>query len=197
MLSNIARAARRLDDLTRDVMNYTKVATAKIDLTVVDPADVLQDVLTMNPGLQPPNAVIAVVRPMFPVLANRTLLSQCLSNLLGNAVKFVKPGTTPHVVVGTEKRNTQESAGTVTTAAEGHARAYVRLFVQDDGIGIDPATQSKLFGIFERGRGVGHVPGTGIGLAIVAKAAQRMNGRHGVESTLGEGSRFWIELGAP
>jgi signal transduction histidine kinase len=73
---------------------------------------------------------------------------------------------------------------------------YVRLWVEDNGIGMDLLTREKIFGLFERAREVKRYPGTGIGLAILAKAIQRMGGRFGVESEIEAGSRFWIELRA-
>jgi signal transduction histidine kinase len=66
--------------------------------------------------------------------------------------------------------------------------------VRDNGIGIPQEHQQRIFRIFERLHGVETYPGTGIGLALVKKAAERMNGAVGVESTPGQGSAFWIDL---
>ena len=70
----------------------------------------------------------------------------------------------------------------------------MRVYVEDNGIGIAPEHQKKIFGVFERIQGTRKFEGTGIGLAIVARAAQRMHGTCGVESGPEGGSRFWIEL---
>jgi signal transduction histidine kinase len=70
----------------------------------------------------------------------------------------------------------------------------VRIIVQDEGIGIPVGAQTKIFGIFERGTNSSKYEGSGIGLAIVARAIQRMGGTFGVESEPGVGSRFWLEL---
>lgn len=70
----------------------------------------------------------------------------------------------------------------------------IRLWVEDNGIGIAPEHQKRIFRVFERLHGIESYPGTGIGLAIVQKAVDRMGGKVGVESQLGHGSRFWIEL---
>jgi signal transduction histidine kinase len=77
-----------------------------------------------------------------------------------------------------------------------HPTQRVRIWVEDNGIGIAPQQHEKIFGIFERVSGLDHVEGTGIGLAIVARAMQQMGGDCGVESQLGQGSRFWLELAA-
>ena len=74
----------------------------------------------------------------------------------------------------------------------------VRLWVQDNGIGIQPAHQPRLFRMFERVHPSLPYDGTGVGLAIVRKALQRMGGDAGVESDGSKGSTFWIQLpGAP
>ena len=71
---------------------------------------------------------------------------------------------------------------------------FVRLWIEDNGIGIAPEYHERIFRMFERLHGAGVYPGTGIGLAIVKKASERMGGSVGVESELGRGSRFWITL---
>ncbi len=68
------------------------------------------------------------------------------------------------------------------------------LWVEDNGIGIKPEYHDKIFGVFERLHGVESYPGTGIGLAMVRKGVERINGQCGVDSELGKGSKFWIQL---
>jgi signal transduction histidine kinase len=109
-------------------------------------------------------------------MGNSASLTQCLMNLLDNAIKFVAPGIRPEV------RIYSEDAGLLT-----------RLYVQDNGIGISPDSRPQLFRMFHRFHGRNY-PGTGIGLAIVRKAVERMDGNVGVDSQSGQGTRFWIEL---
>jgi signal transduction histidine kinase len=73
----------------------------------------------------------------------------------------------------------------------------VRLWVEDNGLGIPPELSGKLFGVFQRLHTGPRYPGTGIGLAIVKKAAERMGGRVGMEPAAPQGSRFWVELRSP
>ena len=124
---------------------------------------------------------MVIRRPLLPVLGNESLLTQAIGNLVANAAKFVPAGKTPRLEIWTEKR----------------AGNRVRLLLQDNGIGIRPEHQSRIFGLFERIHGKGEFEGTGIGLAIVRKAVDRMRGSLGVESDGVNGSTFWIELPAP
>jgi signal transduction histidine kinase len=118
------------------------------------------------------------VREPFPtVLAHRGALSQAVTNLVQNAAKFVLPGTTPEIIIRSEVKGDR-----------------VLLWVEDRGIGIAPEHRDRIFGVFQRLHEVSKYPGTGIGLAIVRKAMERMGGRAGVESELGQGSRFWLEM---
>ena len=72
----------------------------------------------------------------------------------------------------------------------------MRIWVEDNGIGIAKEHQNRIFNVFERLHGQETYPGTGVGLAIVKAGVERMGGTSGVESVLGDGSRFWIELSA-
>ena len=90
---------------------------------------------------------------------------------------FRSPDRTPEVRVRAEQRN-----------------GRVRVWVEDNGIGIAPEHHERIFRVFERLNPADEFPGTGIGLAIVRKGVERMGGRVGVESQPGQGSRFWIEL---
>ena len=110
------------------------------------------------------------------VLAHHATLLQVLVNLTSNALKFVVTGREPSIQVRAQDLGD-----------------YVRVWVEDNGPGIPADCQSEIFGIFTRLNGEKY-PGTGIGLAIVQKGIERMGGRVGVESTVGEGSRFWFEL---
>jgi PAS domain S-box-containing protein len=205
-LTRITRAAGRMDALTRDLLSYTKVATQKLELSSIDPNVVVEDVTIMNLALREPHATIAIVRPLHNVLGHPTLFTQCISNLLDNAAKFVAPGVKPRIIVRSEvigahvhgPGSPKNIAGNETDSAPpAPAEGYVRLWVEDNGIGMDHVTREKIFGLFERARDAKHYPGTGIGLAILAKAMQRMGGRYGVESEIDAGSRFWIDLPSP
>jgi two-component system, sensor histidine kinase and response regulator len=178
-LERIKSATVQMEQLTRDLLQYCRITREDMTPQPVAVGALLKDVMAMNNFILPPRGELIIREPLDRVLANPTLLGQSLSNLMNNAFKFAKPDVPARVEVWTERQEDR-----------------VRIQVQDNGIGIDPAHHQKVFGIFERVGNVKDHQGTGIGLAIVARAVQRMGGLCGVESKLGTGSRFWVELPA-
>ncbi len=133
-------------------------------------------------------ANIEVKQPLPEVLANASLLEQVLYNLLTNALKFVNPGAGPEVVIWAEER--ERTAETQEEPVE-HERV-VRICIKDNGIGIAKQHHRKVFGVFEKLHDPEAYPGTGMGLAIVEKAIQRMGGRVGVDSDTRPGELFLV-----
>jgi signal transduction histidine kinase len=173
----IRTAAVRMDQLITDALSYSKAVRQELVLKPVDLGQLLQSLVDTYPNLQAHERDIRLP-PMLPqVMGNEAALAQCFGNLLDNALKFVAPDRPPHVEVRAEARE-----------------GWVRVFVQDNGIGIPKEAQPGLFQMFARAHQT--YEGTGIGLALVRKVVERMGGRVGVESTPSEGSCFWVELRA-
>lgn len=177
-LQRMVSASQRMDALMRDLLAYSRLAREDVAVRPLDTRLVVREAQDMLQGeLDERKAVLEIAEPLLPVLGHHSTLVQAIANLLSNAAKFVAAGVRPRVRVRTER------CGKV-----------VRLWVEDNGIGITSANQEKIFRVFERLNGVGTYPGTGIGLAIVRRAVDRMGGTAGVVSQPGEGSRFWIDL---
>jgi PAS domain S-box-containing protein len=176
-LRKVISAAGRMDRLIQDVLSFARLSRAEIKVMPLDVDKLVHDIIHERPELHPPRAIVTVKSPLLPVLGHDASLTQCITNLLDNAVKFVMPGVSPMVEVFTR------SAGD-----------RVRICVRDNGIGISPENQRRLFAIFQRLHPAERFEGTGVGLAIVRKAAERMNGTVGIESAEGQGSTFWVEL---
>jgi signal transduction histidine kinase len=177
-LSKISAAAARLDLLVQDVLAYSRVAKGEIHLQDVNLSRLMQEAVETYPQFRQ-NGSIAIQEPLPVVRAHPAYLMQCISNLLGNALKFVRPGVPPAVVIRAEEEPDAEN---------------VKVWFEDNGIGIAPEHFQQIFQIFGRVHSNNHFEGTGIGLAIVRKAAERMGGALGVTSELGKGSRFWLSL---
>jgi PAS domain S-box-containing protein len=188
-LRRIASSAARLDRLIQDVLSYSRIVRANLPLQIVDVEALVREIVLSYPHLHAPGVTIDVQGPVPSVCANVAGLTQIISNLLGNAVKFVKPGETPRVRVWGET--------VPCSAASKEGTGCIRLWFEDNGIGIPKEWQARIFGMFHRLNPPDAYEGTGIGLAIVRKAAERMGGRAGVESEPGRGSRFWVELRLP
>lgn len=176
-LQRINKAAIRMDALVRDVLAYTRISKAEVRTEAVDLQGLIEDLIKENQNLRLTRARVHVHTPLHNVIAHVGCLTQCLSNLLDNASKFVEPATVPEIAIRTERHETA-----------------VRVWIEDNGIGIDPLIHDRIFNMFERGEAGVRYEGTGIGLAIVKKAVEQMGGAVGLESSLGVGSRFWIDL---
>jgi signal transduction histidine kinase len=177
----INRAAQFMDALLTDLLTFSSTAQQRIELTPVRLETVVQSVVSrLEKEIQETNARVENAGPWPTVLAHESTLGQVLFNLVSNALKFVAPGAPPVVRMRAEE------------ASPGQER-WVRVWVEDEGIGIAPDYQEQIFRLFTRLHGQQY-PGTGVGLAIVQKGIERMGGRVGVESAPDRGSRFWFEL---
>ncbi len=176
-LQRVVASAQRLDRLINDVLAYSRVSREEIKVEAVNVDKLVRDIIHERRELQEPNAEVEIAGSLLPMLGSEASLTQCLTNLLGNAVKFVARGVHAHVRVHCEAVDSQ-----------------VRLWIEDNGIGIEPEWQSRIFDIFQRSHNSRDYEGTGIGLAIVRRAVERMCGQVGVESAPGHGSRFWLQL---
>jgi len=174
----IVAASHRMDALIQDLLAYSRLSRTEVRLDAVNVESVVDDACgQLATELKERGAEITVDRPLTRVMAHRMVFGQILANLLTNAVKFMGPTTRPRIRIWTDVRGD-----------------WVRVWVEDNGIGIEPEHRERIFRAFERLHGVEQYPGTGIGLAIVQKGIARLGGQAGVESAPGQGSRFWVEL---
>jgi PAS domain S-box-containing protein len=209
IIEKLARTPKRMEALIHDLLHFSEVSRQEVLLGPVEVAPIIENVLALRvPAIR---QAVTIVSPLHPVRAQKALLQQVLSNLIDNAAKFVSPQAKTKITIFSELMSgvtpstrsrpllfnsvepTPPDAG--TPPLENQA-SRVRIWVTDEGIGIPEEAHQKIFGIFERGVTAESYEGTGMGLAIVARAMQRMGGTCGVESELGKGSRFWIELPA-
>jgi signal transduction histidine kinase len=174
-LRRINAASERMAALITNALNYTKLTRQEMALEPIDAAGLLRDIIDTYPNLHPSNARIRIEGEIPKVIGNAPGLTQCFSNLLGNAVKFVERGKMPEIRIRAERRD-----------------GFVRLWFEDNGIGIPNEAQSRVFEMFHREDSA--YEGTGIGLALVRKVATQMGGKVGVDSEPTKGSRFWLEL---
>lgn len=174
-LKNLNQSAERMDGMVRDVLNFSNTMRGRLPLENIDVRALLTGILETYPQFSKDHVGVIIEGEFYDVHANSAALGQCFSNIISNAIKFVAPGMRPQVRISSEK--------------SGNA---VRINFEDNGIGIPAEQQEKIFNLFyqlDKNRG-----GTGVGLAVVRKAVQRMGGQVGVNAAPSGGSRFWIEL---
>jgi signal transduction histidine kinase len=179
-LRSIEEIAVNMDGMIGDILEFSRLARVELPAKRVALRAAVEEGASLLKSLFEEKAakLELAVDPSLTVLGHHQTLVQVVTNLLSNAVKFVAEGEHPEVRVRMERRGSTR----------------MRLWVEDNGIGIDPANQQRIFEVFQRLHGEEKYPGTGIGLALVKKGVERMGGQVGVESSLGNGSRFWIEM---
>ena len=175
-MERIVQGASRMQQLVDDLLSYARVGTAVGSPRTVDSGEVLDRVLgTLDPAIS--EAGGKVERGELPrVVADEIQLEQLLQNLVGNAIKY-RSDRPPMVRVGAEE-----------------VSGAWRFTVEDNGLGIAPRHQERVFAVFQRLHGRGKHEGTGIGLAIAQRIVERHEGEIGVESEEGKGSTFWFTL---
>lgn len=177
-LHRILASAQQSNKLIEDLLSYSRLNRSEIEMRSLNLSLLIPEILwQLDSTLKQHKAKIILNEPLGDVRANYTILTQVISNLLTNATKFVAPGVKPQVRFRTEPRG-----------------ELIRLWIEDNGIGINPEYYKQIFTVFKRLHNNDIYPGTGIGLAIVRKGIERMGGQVGVESELGQGSQFWIDL---
>jgi signal transduction histidine kinase len=179
-VDRIIASGRQSEDLIRDLLAYSRLSSEDLELRPLDVERAVGDARAqVAADLKDRDADLSVPETYPVVIGHHTTLVQILANLLSNAVRFVPDDRTPVVVLRWED------------SSEGER---VRFWVEDNGVGILPQHQERIFKVFERLGGEIQRPGTGIGLAIVRRGAHRMRGEVGVVSDGEGGSRFWLEL---
>jgi signal transduction histidine kinase/HAMP domain-containing protein len=181
--------ASRMQQLIQDLLAYSRVNTRGKPFEPTDCNRVLGQVrVNLDVAIEESRTILT--HDELPTLpADEGQLVQLFQNLVGNAIKFHKPGMTPQVHISATLTPDPSPAG----RGEAEVREWT-FSVRDNGIGIDPQYYERIFVIFQRLHGRDEYPGTGIGLAICKRIVERHGGRIWVESKPGEGSTFYFTL---
>lgn len=176
-ISRMESSAEKMDGLVTGLLRYATIGSQSIDLVAVSIDDAVRSALgLLDHELADRSAQVEIPERLPEVVGDMTLLQLVFQNLIGNGIKFVTPGVRPKVEI--------------TAKIEGPS---VVVSVTDNGIGFPPDAQARVFRMFERFHP--EHPGTGIGLALVQRAVNRMQGDIWVESgPNGAGSRINVRL---
>lgn len=177
---NILEATDRMGDLITDLLAYSRLGKDAMTPEAVSLRALFGEIVAeFEPKRAEVGAEIILGEAMPQVLGTRSLLWQVFSNLIDNALSYGRGGVHPIVAI-----EAQQEAG------------WVEVRVSDNGLGVAPEHHQRIFNIFQRLHSQDDRPGTGIGLAVVRKAAELMGGSVGIDSVPGEGSVFWVRLPA-
>ncbi len=179
-LDNVRSAAERMNQLIDDLLAYSRLERRELGFTKIPLASVIEHVLAEREiEIHEHNAQISVEVAAVTVLADVDALAQAVRNLVDNALKFSRQAKPARIVI-----------------RAGHEGSKTVMSVTDNGCGFDMKYHDRIFDIFQRLHRVEDYPGTGVGLAIVRKAIERMGGRVWAVSEPGAGATFFMELPA-
>ena len=180
-LVRIQAGTRRMESLIQDLLEYSRIDRMAQAFAWVSMADLLDKVRDdLQSVIQSSGATVLIEGPMPTLWADRARLRQVWTNLLTNAIKYVKPGIAPRIVLRCrEEKN------------------HFVFEVQDNGIGIAPEFHERIFKLFHRLHLSGAYTGTGVGLAIVKRVVEFHRGKIWVESVVGQGSTFCFTIPKP
>ena len=178
-LRRVVRAGERLDHLLQDVLMLSRIERSTDRSAEVPAQAVVDDVLRqLDVRIRETHGTISMQGPLPVLRADRRWATQAVYNLVSNALKYTRPGVPPEV----------EIAPWEGPAGQG-------LVVRDRGPGVPPEFAERIFQLFQRGVGR-EIEGTGAGLAIVKRVAERHGGRAWVQSREGGGSEFIMTFAA-
>ncbi|MDV6348253.1 PAS domain S-box protein [Nitrosomonas sp. Is35] len=179
-ITNLRAGVTRMNELIDDLLAYSRMERRKLESNMLDLTALTHRVIAECGGEIAARQIEVICDlPLLMVNGDRDGLVMVLRNLLENAIKFSQHAAHPRIEFGADRDD-----------------RHVILWVRDNGIGFDMKYNQRIFEIFERLHRLEDYPGTGIGLALVKKAMQRMGGRVWAQSTPGEGATFYLELTA-
>lgn len=188
-LERMQSAAQRMQALIDDLLTLSRITTRGQPFVIVDLNLIVQEVLSdLELQIQQSNGDVEVGE-MPTIEADAVQMRQLLQNLIGNALKFHRPEQPPTVKIYSQLLNQEQQP----TDSQENATAC-RIFVADNGIGFDEKYLDRIFNVFQRLHSRSEYEGTGMGLAICRKIAERHGGSITANSKLGQGSKFIITI---
>ena len=176
----VLSSTERMERLISDILEYSRLGTMEMQLQPVSLAAVIEEVCKLLSNELETRGAIIEMDPVMPaVLASRPVMIQIFINLISNSLKFTREGVAPMVRISADRVGPD-----------------VAVCFKDNGIGIPPQHYKRIFKVFERLHGPNIYPGTGIGLAIVNKGVQRMNGSIEISDIQDGGTCFTLNLAA-
>nr|WP_294781231.1 PAS domain S-box protein [uncultured Flavobacterium sp.] len=185
-IDKITNSTKRMENLIKDVLQFSKLAEASHNFESVDLNVVILEILTdFDLIIEQKNAVIeSDILPEIQAIPLQ--MTQLFGNLISNALKYSRPDTAPHITIKTEALSKSE----IENASLTLDKNYIKIEITDNGIGFSQQYAEQIFNIFQRLHGNDQFAGTGIGLAMCKKILQNHNGTISAVSQEGVGTTF-------
>ncbi|GAA4453295.1 hypothetical protein GCM10023189_18130 [Nibrella saemangeumensis] len=191
LIRRMQSASARMSSLIQDILAYSRISTHGQPFAPVPLKEVLQQVEgDLVPVINQAGAILEV-DPLPTVWGDPSQLWQLFNNLLGNALKFTKPGQPPYIQIRVRALRQGELPQALRKRSE---PVWWEISVSDNGIGFEEKHQERIFQIFQRLHGRSQYPGSGIGLAICRRVVERHQGLLTASSQPGQGATFRIYL---
>ncbi|RIV19052.1 PAS domain-containing protein [Fibrisoma montanum] len=191
LIRRMQTASARMSDLIRDILAYSRITTHGLPFVPVQLDTVLREIQAdLSQRIVQTGALIDI-GSLPTVQGDRSQLWQLFSNLLSNALKFIQPGQVPQITVRAQHLTNDEAPDALRNRQEG---SWWAISVQDNGIGFDEKYLERIFQVFQRLHGKKQYPGSGIGLAICKRVAERHGGMLTATSKPGQGATFKVYL---
>lgn len=177
-VERVRAGVSQMSELISDLLDYSHLDRRTMGSDAVEVQSLIERLLELfAPDIERHGVeVVQQVEPL-TLRLDREGLKLALRNLIGNALKFSGSGSAPRIEIGVSQRGQS-----------------CLIWVKDNGVGFDMQYHDRIFGIFQRLHRAEDYPGTGVGLALVSKAVQRMGGRVWAQSELGQGATFYLEF---
>ena len=187
-MNKVIASCERMRSLIHDLLNYSRLSGAAV-YCETDLNNLLSETITDLELVIGEKKAKLIIDDLPVIEAIPGQVRQVFQNVISNALKFSRSGVTPQVRIWGERISKLDSRGHSDPAGD-----YLRIYIQDNGIGFEEIYLNKIFTIFQRLHGRDAYEGTGIGLAIVKKIIEKHNGLLTARSSVDEGSTFIIVL---
>ena len=174
-ISFIQASSIKLNQLIDDILDYSRAGSSEQKIESVDLQSIVEEIKLEFTDLITRNQAVISISKLPNINIDRTQISQLFRNLIGNALKYCKDN--PLVEIGFKEQ-------------QNHWQFYIK----DNGIGIKPNDQKKIFELFKRLHAYDQYSGTGLGLAICQRIIKRLNGKIWLESEENKGSTFFFTV---
>lgn len=186
-LERMQKAALRMQNLIEDLLRLSRVTTKAQPFIAVNLAQITQEVISDLEVLIQQTGGLVEVGELPTIQADPLQMRQLLQNLIGNALKFHRPDTPPIVKIYSKYFSNHLNKVFI-------CYQFCEIIVEDNGIGFEEKYLDRIFNVFQRLHGRREYEGTGIGLALCRKIAERHSGTITAQSTPGQGSKFIVTL---